>query len=215
LTFNMSYSRLPFFLRGDQEVVNRWMASIGLPPDAPRYQISERMGWKDDYIDSLFAKAGLSPRDKEVTKYKQMSDTMDSHRLGQYAATVSPEKSEQLWTAFSRRYFMGKDTELRPIRLDNRQMLLECAGEVGLDLDEAGQVLDSDIYRQDILDAVAQFKAAGVASIPVIVFEVDGVARGSWLSSPRGQGREIYNGSGSRRDFAAVLRRLNAACAGA
>lgn len=209
----MTYSRLPFFLRGDQEVINRWMASIGLPPDAPRYLISERMNWKDDYIDSLFQKAGLSPRDKEVTKHKQMADTMDSHRLGLYAATISHEKSEQLWTAFSRRYFMGKDTAIRPLRLDNREMLLECAGEVGLDVDEARQVLDSDIYREEILDAVAQFKASGVTSIPVIVFEVDGVARGSWLSSPRSQGREIFNGSGSRRDFAGILRRLNASCA--
>lgn len=213
MTFNMSYSRLPFFLRGDQKVINDWMASIGLPPDAPRYMVSERMNWKDDYIDSLFQKAGLSPRDKEVTKHKQMADTMDSHRLGLYAATISPEQSEQIWNAYSRRYFMGKDTEIRPLRLDNREMLLECAEEAGLDLVEARRVLDTDIYRQDILDAVQQFKAAGVSSIPVIVFEVDGVARGSWISGAASRGREIYNGSGNRRDFAAVLRRLHDACA--
>lgn len=206
----MSYSRLPFFLRGDQGVIDRWMASIGLPPDAPRYQVAERMNWKDDYIDSLFARAGLSPRDKEVTKYKQMADTMDSHRLGQYAASVSAEQGEKFWNATARRYFMGKDTDLRPLRLDNREMLLECAEVAGLDLDEATRVLDTDVYRREILQAVQQFKEAGVSSIPVIVFEVDGVAKGSWMSRPKSLGRETYNGSGSREEFAAILRKLHA-----
>lgn len=212
----MTYSRLPFFLRGDQGVIDRWMASIGLPPDAPRYQIAERMNWKDDYIDSLFARAGLSPRDQETTRHKQMSDTMDSHRLGLYAASISSEKSERLWTAFSRRYFMGKDTQLRPIRLDNRDMLLECAAEVGLDLDEARRILDGSEYRQEILDMVGEFKAAGVQSIPVVIFEVAGVARGSWMSGSSSQrGRAIFQGSGSRRDFATILHRLHNVCEGA
>eukprot|EP00746_Dinoflagellata_sp_MGD_P059362 gnl/MRDRNA2_/MRDRNA2_25346_c0_seq1.p1 gnl/MRDRNA2_/MRDRNA2_25346_c0~~gnl/MRDRNA2_/MRDRNA2_25346_c0_seq1.p1 ORF type:complete len:212 (+),score=31.02 gnl/MRDRNA2_/MRDRNA2_25346_c0_seq1:112-747(+) len=208
----MAFRRCPFFLRGDQGVIDRWMASIGLPPDAPRYLISERMNWKDDYIDSLFAKAGLSPRDKETTKMKQMADTMDSHRLGRYAASVDSEKCEQLWRALSRRYFMGKDTQIRPIRLDNREMLLECAAEVGLDTKEALKVLETDVYRKEILDEVEQMKAAGVNSIPVIVFEVDGVAVNSWLRSPKSRGREIFQGSGSRQDFYAILRRLHAAC---
>lgn len=215
MTFNMSFNRLPFFLRGDQGVIDRWMASIGLPPDAPRYKIAERMNWKDDYIDSLFEKAGLSPRDKETTKMKQMADTMDSHRLGRYAAkTVDGEKCELLWTALARRYFMGKDTQIRPIRLDNRAMLLECAQEAGLDAKEVGKVLDTDMYRKEILDDVARMHVAGVKSIPVIVFEVAGVASGDWLSSPKSTGREIFHGSGNRQDFCAILRRLHATCPG-
>lgn len=214
MTFDMTYSRLPFFLRGDQEVINRWMASIGLPPDAPRYKIAEKMNWKDDYIDSLFAQAGLSPRDPETTRHKQMADTMDSHRLGLYAASISSEKSEKLWNAFSRRYFMGKDTNLRPIRLDSHTMLLECAEEAGLDLNEARRVLGSDLYRCDILDMVQSFKAAGIQSIPVVIFEVDGVAQGPWLGSPRCRGREVFNGSGKRHDFYAILRRLHKDCEG-
>jgi len=214
LTFDMTYSRLPFFLRGDQGVINQWMASIGLLPDAPRWKVAEKMNWKDDYIDSLFAQAGLSPRDRETTRHKQMADTMDSHRLGFYAASINSEKSEQLWNAFSRRYFMGKDTQLRPIRLDNRNMLLECAEEAGLDVNEASSVLDSDLYRQDILDMVQSFNAAGIQSIPVVIFEVDGVARGDWLGSPRCRGREVFNGSGKRQDFYAMLHRLHNDCQG-
>lgn len=214
LTFDMTYSRLPFFLRGDQGVIDRWMASIGLPPDAPRYEIAEKMNWKDDYIDSLFAQAGLSPRDKETTRHKQMSDTLDSHRLGLYAASVNPDTSERLWTAFARRYFMGKDTRIRPLRLDNREMLLECVEEVGLDLEEARRVLDGTEYRQQILSTVEELKAVGVQSIPVIVFEIEGIAQGNWMNASNHRGREIFQGSGNRRDFRTILQRLHAACGG-
>lgn len=208
----MTYFRSPFFLRGDQGVIDRWMASIGLPSDAPRYMVSKRMNWKDDYIDGLFALAGLSPRDKETTALKQMSDTMDSHRLGMYAASVSSEKSERLWTAFSRRYFMGKDTQIRPLRLDNHALLLECAEEAGLDRNEALRVLKTDAYRQEILDSVEQSRACGISSIPVITFEVDGKARGAWRTNQSCPRREVYRGSGSRDEFSALLRRLHAGC---
>lgn len=188
------------------------MSSIGLPPDAPRYLVAERMNWKDDYIDSLFAKAGLSPRDKEATSMKQMADTMDSHRLGRYAATKDKEKCEQLWTALARRYFMGKDTQILPIRLDNREMLLECAEQSGLDMNEVCQVLESDMHRKEILDDVANLKAAGINSIPVIIFDVAGIASNTRMSSPKSEGREIFQGSGDRQAFCAILRRLHATC---
>ena len=84
---------------------------------------------------------------------------------------------------------MGKDTQIRPIRLDNREMLLECAEDAGLDVNESRRVLDSNVYRQDILGMVQSFKDAGVRSIPVVIFEVDGVARGDWLSSQSHRGR--------------------------
>eukprot|EP00747_Dinoflagellata_sp_TGD_P222270 gnl/TRDRNA2_/TRDRNA2_93986_c0_seq1.p1 gnl/TRDRNA2_/TRDRNA2_93986_c0~~gnl/TRDRNA2_/TRDRNA2_93986_c0_seq1.p1 ORF type:complete len:192 (+),score=26.51 gnl/TRDRNA2_/TRDRNA2_93986_c0_seq1:363-938(+) len=191
------------------------MDSIGLPHDAPRYKIAEKMNWKDDYIDSLFQKAGLSPRDLEATRTKQMSDTMDSHRLAWYAASVSPEKAEMLWKAFSRRYFLGKDTQIRPIRLDSTELLVECAKEVGIDLNEARRVLETDVYRTEISNMVRQLQAAGIESIPVVVFDVDGVATDSWLRKPKCRGREIYHGSGSKSEFRAIFERLHASCASA
>merc|ERR1712151_418979 len=50
--------------------------------------------------------------------------TMTAHRLCQYAASESNAKGELMWIALSRRWFMGKDTEIRPIRLDSREMRL-------------------------------------------------------------------------------------------
>ena len=48
------------------------------------------------------------------------------------------------------RYFEGKRTSIRPIRLDNLELLLECAEEVGLDRAEVQRVLSSDAYRAEV-----------------------------------------------------------------
>lgn len=209
------------------------MEEIGLPHDAPRGQVLTKMGWDKGGIWELFERAGLD-RDVEACNMGQYSDTMNSHRLAWYASTVSNEKGELMWKALSRRYFQGKDTALRPIRLDSRAMLLECAHEVGLDQMECERILDSDAYRAEIVDCVERMHAAGVNSIPVLIFEVDGLAKGPWMKDPRAAskateldpkrlaklnsdpacfGREIQHGSGSRDGFRAILMRLHNACA--
>lgn len=182
-------------------------------------------------IWTLFDQAGLD-RDDAVNMV-QYSDTMNSHRLGWYATSVSPEKGELMWRAFSRRYFQGKDTAIQPIRLDNRAMLLECAAEVGLDMAEATRVLDSDVYRAEIQGVVKQMHRAGIHSIPVLIFEVEGVAKGNWMQDPRApdaaelgsrqlarlstrnpdcKGRMIHHGSGSKAAFRSILQQLHKDC---
>lgn len=228
LHFDVSYQRQPFFLRGSQDNINRWMDEIGLPHDAPRGQVLQKMGWDKGGIWDLFEQAGLD-RDVEVCNTGQYSDTMNSHRLAWHAASISNEKGELMWKALSRRYFQGKDTAIRPIRLDSRPMLLECAEEVGLDLTECQRVLDSDMYRKDIVDCVQQMHAAGINSIPVLIFEIHGLAKGSWMQDPRVCsraaevdpqrlariasetsyfGREIHHGSGNMESFRSILLRL-------
>lgn len=188
-----------------------------------------------NHMDVLYSNAGLSPDKELINQHVQLSDTMNSQRLGRWAASISPEKGEAMWRATSRRYFEGKDTQIRPIRLDSRELLLECVKVAGLDLDEAQRVLDSDLYRTDILEEVESMHAAGIHAIPVMIFEVDGLTTGSWLRDPRisdrasdteprmlaqmaAKGpdfcrtREINHGSGSKEDFKHILKRLHAAC---
>jgi len=208
LTFHLSYERQPFFLRGSQDNINNWLAELGLPADAPRSKVMKKMGW--DHA-TIFENAGID-RDMDVANNIQYADTMDSHRLAWYATSVDPEKGELMWKALSRRYFQGKDTQVRPIRLDSRPLLLECAEEVGLDLDEAKRVLDSRIYRDAILEVVEKMHAAGINSIPVLCFEVDGIAEGSWLENPTSRGRIIHHGSGNKADFCCIFRKLHTTC---
>jgi len=211
LTFDISFERRPFFLRQGQESIDSWLKGMGLPPDAPVSEVKRKMGWGGPRMAALFEQAGLD-RNMDVADYVQYADTMNSHRLAWYASSVDDAKGELMWCAFSRRYFEGKDTAVRPIRLDSRQMLLECAAEVGLDVQEAERVLDSDLYRKEIEDVVEEMHAAGINSIPVLCFEVDGVAEGSWLQNQRSKGRVVNHGSGSQAEFCNILQQLHTAC---
>lgn len=241
----MTYERKPFFLRGSQENIDRELRSLGLPPDAPRSEITKARVKKGeftqeriDHMDVLYRNAGLSPDKSVISPHVQMSDTMNSQRLGRWAASISPQKGEAMWRATSRRYFEGKDTLVRPIRLDSRELLLECVAVAGLDVEEAKGVLDSDLHRVEIEEEVEEMHAVGINSIPVLVFEVDGVTRGSWLRDPRvsdraadldpgvlakmavqnpnfSRTREINHGSGSPDDFKTILKRLHTACCAA
>lgn len=218
LSFNMTYSRGPFFLRGSQDDIDQWYASMGLPNDAPRWKVAEvKMAagkpFNDASIDALFEESGLSPRNIEGTDSKVWTETMTAHRLAQYAATQSSEQSELLWEALSRRFFGGKDTKLRPIKLNNHEMLLECAEHAGLDLGEVGSVLCGDEFSHDVQRMVKQVHSAGIHSIPVLVFEVEGLAQGSWLSGARSPFRALHHGSGNKKAFQDILLQLHAACA--
>lgn len=213
----MAYERQPFFLRGSQENITQWLAQLGLPADTPRKNVMQKMGWDSHAkgggggISDLFINAGIE-RDMDVANNVQYADTMDSQRLSWYARTVSPKQGERMWAALSRRYFEGKGTQIRPIRLDSRPLLLECAAEAGLDLAEAEKVLDSDVYRKEIEEIVERMHAAGINSIPVLCFEVDGVAEGDWLQNPKSRGRFIHHGSGNKDEFRHIFKQLHSGC---
>lgn len=211
MVFDIAFSRLPFFLRPSEEVVAGFLAKAGCPRDATRGEAFPKLFGPHviPHMNDLFKSAGL-----DAFWGSQFSETMDSHRLAWHAAAQSDEMGERFWRATSRRFFEGKDTSVQPIRLDSRDMLLECAAEVGMDREDALRVLDSDLHRNDILRCVERMHAAGINSIPVLIFEVEGVADGSWMANPDGRGREINHGSGSKEDFKTVLTRLHATAGG-
>lgn len=210
----MSFRRLPFFLREGESGVRGWLSKLGLPRDAPREDVMLAAGYSSQQLNQLMLQAGVGP----LNLRSQYADTMDSHRLAWYAAGQSPEQGEAIWRALSRRYFDGKDTLIQPVRLDNHVMLMECAEEAGLDLDEASRVLeDPELYRKEILDAVRRMQRAGINSIPVLVFDVAGLApMTSWVQDQRnGEGRHIHHGSGNKGEFRAVFERLHKSCVSA
>merc|ERR1712194_462487 len=96
--------------------------------------------------------------------------------------------------------------------------------------EEARRILDSDLYRSEIEEEVELVHSAGIQSIPVMIFEVEGLTKGSWLRDPRvtgdprvsvnarmlahkdfSQTREINHGSGNKADFKEILKRLHSA----
>jgi len=200
---------------GSQAQIEADKAALGLPPDADNLAVTTAKGLstKGEFLDNLFRSADLSPRNKKVTDHRISSATMLAHRLAQYAATESNEKGELMWIALSRRWFMGKDTEIRPIRLDSREMLLECAEYAGLNMENANRVLDGEIVSDDDINrAVDQVHDAGIHSIPQLVFEVEGLAKGSWLTGAESRYRIVHGGSGSKATMKAALTQLHQAC---
>lgn len=192
--------------------MSNFLAKAGVPRDATRGEAFPKCFGPHviPRMNSLFKQAGL-----DAYWGSGFSDTMDSHRLAWYASTESLEKSELFWRATSRRFFEGKDTQMEKPNLDNHEMLMECAREAGLDLDQAQRVLESDMYRDEVWAVVHEMHAAGINSIPVLIFEVDGVAQGSWMKTPDDRGRVIHHGSGNQGEFCEIFHKLHADSASA
>lgn len=216
LSFNLTYSRGPFFLMGSQENIDADRDKKGLPRDAPNHMVWPRKAGEKSGMDLLMEQAGLSPRNTNVTDFRIMRDTMPAHRLAQYAATEDNEKGEKMWFAMSRRWFMGKDTAINPVRLDGRELLIECAEYAGLNMQNVERVLNGEIISEsEIVDQVRRVHAVGIHSIPQIVFEVDGLTDGSWRQNPalpEGKYRAIHHGSGNKQSFKVILERLHHNC---
>jgi predicted DsbA family dithiol-disulfide isomerase len=211
-TFNTVFERWPFFLKGRQPDVDHWYAKMGYPPNTERGELEDagKMGGKsDEGIDRLYRESGLSPRNKENTRRKIWTDTMQAHKLAQYAATESSEKGEIVWWMLGQNFFMGKETEIRPIRLDDSQLLLEVADKAGLDLQKAQSVLDSNAFEQEILQKVDQVHSLGIHSIPLLIFEVEQLAQGPWTSGRSSKFRKVHHGSGNMQAFRSILEELH------
>lgn len=104
------------------------------------------------------------------------SDTIDSHRLAWYAATVG--KGEATWDELSRRFYEGRP---EPIVLGDHAKLLEVAAVVGLDVAETKRVLETGEYKEEVKAADRQMRLKGIEGIPVIFFDVQSTGRGDPL----------------------------------
>jgi len=217
LSFNLAYSRGPFQLMGSQASIDADRRRKGLPKDAPNHMVWPRKEGEKSNMDQLMEDAGLSPRNTAVTDFRIVRDTIPAHRLAQYAAKYeSNEAGERMWFALSRRWFMGKDTQIFPVRLDGKDLLRECAQYAGLNMENVERVLNGEIIsEEEIHEQIRRVHAVGLHSIPHIVLEVGGLAEGSWRedpSLPDNKYRMTHHGSGSKASFKAILQQLHRSC---
>eukprot|EP00746_Dinoflagellata_sp_MGD_P017727 gnl/MRDRNA2_/MRDRNA2_140897_c0_seq1.p1 gnl/MRDRNA2_/MRDRNA2_140897_c0~~gnl/MRDRNA2_/MRDRNA2_140897_c0_seq1.p1 ORF type:complete len:173 (+),score=39.32 gnl/MRDRNA2_/MRDRNA2_140897_c0_seq1:307-825(+) len=115
------------------------------------------------------------------------SNTFDSHRalLWAEAQGVGVEYGK----ALARRYF--EEGQI----LSDHNILVACAGEVGLAEDEARRFLASDGMAADVLERYEAVKRQGISSIPLFVLEIDGR-------------QKAVHGSASSKEFESVIRQL-------
>ncbi len=89
-------------------------------------------------------------------------NTFDAHRLVQWAGTQG--KQLALKQALLQAYHgEGRNPGARDV-------LLEAAQAVGLDVDEARNVLDSDAFADEVRDEERRYQSMGIQSVPSIIF---------------------------------------------
>jgi predicted DsbA family dithiol-disulfide isomerase len=92
-------------------------------------------------------------------------NTFDAHRLLHWAHETAPDKQE----ALKRALFTAHFTENRNIT--DARVLTEAAEAAGLDRAEAGEVLASGRYAQEVRGAEELWRARGITSVPAVVVE--------------------------------------------
>lgn len=102
--------------------------------------------------------AGLDYR-FDTMKY---ANTFDAHRLAHYAHTKSlgSEMTEQLLLA----YFIESEV------ISDRRTLIKIAEKIGLDKEEAEEVLATERYKRQVNEDLEMAKQLGIQGVPFFVF---------------------------------------------
>jgi predicted DsbA family dithiol-disulfide isomerase len=90
-------------------------------------------------------------------------NTFDAHRLLHWAAIEGSDKELALKHALLHSYFTDGDD------VSSRAELLRIAGQVGLDTQRAGQILESGEYADEVRDREQHYTASGIHSVPAII----------------------------------------------
>ena len=157
----------------DAEVDVRWRA-YELDPSAPATSslsmaevLSRKYGVTIEQAEEMnrqmtetAAKVGLEYHLEGL----KLGNSFDAHRLAKLA------DDRGLGGEMAERLFAAHFTENKPI--SDRSTLIELAVEVGLDAEEAAQVLDSDAYADDVRGDEQIAQEAGFSGVPTYV--VDG-----------------------------------------
>jgi predicted DsbA family dithiol-disulfide isomerase len=112
-------------------------------------------------MDRLAAQDGLHYNLAET----QGGNTFDAHRLIHLGYEKDPATGEALKEGLLHAYF----EELRPI--GERQTLLDVAEQVGLDLGEVAETLDSGRFATEVRHDEIEANALGCTGVPFFVFD--------------------------------------------
>ena len=92
-------------------------------------------------------------------------NTLSAHRLLHWAETQGPGLQLALKGALLVAHFsQGRN-------VGDHAVLAEIAGSVGLDADKAREVLDSDLYADDVQAAERFFQKLGINSVPAVIVD--------------------------------------------
>jgi len=88
-------------------------------------------------------------------------NTFDAHRLLHWAKQLN--KQTELKLALFDLYFKEEGNP------SDHAQLLECVDRIGLSVDEAKQVLDSDAFANNVREEQQHYQAMGISSVPAVI----------------------------------------------
>ena len=151
-------------------VVVRWRP-YQLDPTIPEGGLD-----RTEYMEKKFGKSGrLQSAHENLTrlgaevgvpfafdKIKRSPNTLDAHRLIRWAASagVQAEVADRLFKAY---FVEGRD-------IGDRGVLLEIAGECGLDAGEVEKLFADDADIDLVREEIEQAQAMGVSGVPFFIF---------------------------------------------
>lgn len=169
-------------------------AEIHLQP----FELSPDMPFEgEDAVDHIMHKYGISEAQSEANRKalreraasvgfaynmqrgSRVWNTFDAHRLLHWADLQDSDKAVALKQALFRAYFTDNEN------VADRDVLVRAAGDAGLDTGEAGRMLESDQYTDEVRAQERRWQQAGIHSVPAAI------VNGQYLISG-GQPPEVF-----------------------
>lgn len=117
----------------------------------------ERAQQMNAYVTQMAAEAGLTYNFDQAV----VANSFNAHRLSHFAKKhgLGDQMEELLFSAY---FTEGKN-------IDDLQTLQELAAEAGLDAAEAGRVLKTDAFADDVKHDIAEAQYLGIQGVPFFV----------------------------------------------
>jgi predicted DsbA family dithiol-disulfide isomerase len=92
-----------------------------------------------------------------------VANSFDAHRFSHYALSKGKQGAaeEKLFQAY---FTEGKN-------MDDKNILMDIGTEIGLDANEIEKILDSEMYRDAVIEDIKEAEAIGVQGVPFFVFD--------------------------------------------
>lgn len=140
-----------------------------------REHVAEKYGASAE--ESSKTRLNIAERGKEVGftfnffEGMKIVNTRDAHILLEYAHELGKQTDLKL-RLFSATFSEHKD-------ISDRDVLLNEAAQVGLDIEQAKQRLVASQYREQIINQEAEWQRLGVSAVPTVVFNRESAMSGA------------------------------------
>ncbi len=147
----------PHMVPEGQEITEHITEKYGITP-AQAHANRENIRVRGEQVGFKFSKS-----DQPGGGRSRIYNTFDAHRLLHWAGQVDADKQRKLKEALFKAYFTDGDSPA------SHEVLARVAGEVGLDVTRAREILASDSYADEVREREQFYLAQGIHSVPAVI----------------------------------------------